>query len=87
MKFVLFREEDEDGISQSFFPEHNVKEFIEQGLLPDKDPIWSVEADTWREAMQAYYDFMDWGTYNPPSNAPVDDLLDQDPVGENNGSL
>ena len=27
--------------------------------------IWKTEAKTYNEAMQKYYDFMDWGKYKP----------------------
>ena len=27
--------------------------------------IWKTEAETYNEAMQKYYDFMDWGKYKP----------------------
>jgi len=27
--------------------------------------IWMIEADSWEEAMQKYYDLQGWGTYKP----------------------
>lgn len=27
--------------------------------------IWTTEAETYNEATQKYYDFMDWGKYKP----------------------
>ena len=42
---------------------HSLKILVEPGA----ELIWTVEAETYNEAMQLYYDHMDWGTYKPMS--------------------
>jgi hypothetical protein len=32
--------------------------------------IWRIEADSWEEAMQRFYDLQGWGTYKPMADDP-----------------
>ena len=49
-----------DGGQDSFFPTNN--DSARNLLEPDARLIWTCEANSWNEAQQKRYDFMDWGT-------------------------
>ena len=34
-------------------------------ITPDQNLVWTYEAKSYFEAMQAYYDYMSWGKYKP----------------------
>ena len=66
MKFELWRSEDES--SYTYLPrdknyENQIR--IHKKITPDIKLIWSCDAKTYFEAMQAYYDYLGCGTYKP----------------------
>lgn len=66
MKYELWANKNKTDLS--FFNEEELN--YNQNLLLLKDEgefelIWTTEAETYNEAMQKYYDFMDWGKYKP----------------------
>jgi len=34
-------------------------------IADTEELIWKIEANSWDEAMQKYYDLQGWGTYRP----------------------
>ena len=63
-RYELWRSE--DGLRDSFFEAGTGDETNYQLLDSDARLIWTCEADSWDEAQQKRYDFMDWGTYRSP---------------------
>jgi phage terminase small subunit len=67
MKYELWANKDRTNLS--FFGveysnyEQNLQLLKEEG--DEFEVIWTTEAETYNEAMQKYYDFMDWGKYKP----------------------
>ncbi|HEY1246718.1 MAG TPA: hypothetical protein VGF29_17980 [Hyphomicrobiaceae bacterium] len=40
--------------------------FADGSLFEDTEElIWKIEANSWEEAMQKYYDLQGWGAYQP----------------------
>ena len=67
MKYELWANKDKSNLT-FFGVEHpNYQQNLQ--MLKDEDDdfelIWTTEAETYNEAMQKYYDFMDWGKYKP----------------------
>jgi len=66
MKYELWANKDKSSLS--FFGvevsnyEQNLQMLKDEG---DFELVWTTEAETYKEAMQKYYDFMDWGKYKP----------------------
>jgi hypothetical protein len=65
MKYELWRSEDDLGGELTFFPVNETYERQTQLLEPGAELIWTVEADSYNEAMRLYYEHMDWGPYKP----------------------
>ena len=66
MKYELWADKDKTNLS--FFGVGDSYDQILQMLKDEEDElelIWTTEAETYNEAMQNYYDFMDWGKYKP----------------------
>ena len=65
-KYELWKEVDDDAEALTFVEVNEDYERVLKMLVePGAELIWTVEADTDNEAMQLYYDHMDWGTYKP----------------------
>ena len=56
MKYELW--ESKDGLT--FIPSSN-----HDAVLEDAKLIWSIEAESWVDACQKYYEFMGFGLYKP----------------------
>lgn len=52
--------------SYTFFPNDIPK--IHQQLEKDAQLLFSVQATTWKDACQKYYDYLDWGEYKDSIN-------------------
>jgi hypothetical protein len=65
MRYELWRDEDDEGISLTFFPADENYDNQRRLLEPGAEIVWAVEADTYNEAMARYYEFMGWGPYKP----------------------
>jgi hypothetical protein len=67
MKYELWANKDRTSLSFFGVDYPNYKQNLQ--LLEDEEDefelIWTIEAETYNEAMQEYYDFMDWGKYKP----------------------
>lgn len=67
MKYELWANKDKTNLSFFGVEYPNYKQNLQ--LLEDEEDnfelIWTTEAETYNEAMQKYYDFMDWGKYKP----------------------
>lgn len=64
MKYELWANKDKSSFS--FFSVENPNYEQNLQMLKDEDDfelIWTTEAETYNEAMQKYYDFMEWGKY------------------------
>jgi hypothetical protein len=59
-KHELWKEEDADATEYAFFLSRHRDM---QQLGPNAQLIWTVDADSYAEAMTKYYEFMDWGKY------------------------
>lgn len=54
-----------DGIEQAFFAVDENYEACRNLNPPDSVLVWTIEADSYDEAMSLYYEHMDWGQYKP----------------------
>jgi hypothetical protein len=67
MKWELWENKDKTNFSFLGVEYPNYEQNLQ--ILKDEDDdfelIWTTEAETYNEAMQKYYDFMDWGKYKP----------------------
>ena len=66
MIFELWKSRNEN--SQLFIPrDENYEKEIQKHMeiTPDQNLVWTYEAKSYFEAMQAYYDYMSWGKYKP----------------------
>ena len=66
MIFELWQSKNEN--SNFFIPRDNdyeteMKKHMK--ITPAQELVWTYEAKTYFEAMQAYYDYMSWGKYKP----------------------
>ena len=66
MKYELWKTIDEKVTSLSFIcvDAENYQQSINL-LEPNSKLIWITNANTHNEAMQKYYDLMNWGKYKP----------------------
>ena len=65
-KYELWKYADEDAEVLTFIEvNENYDRSLKALVEPEAELIWTVEADNDNEAMQLYYDYMDWGTYKP----------------------
>lgn len=62
MKFELW--DSKEGGLTYLREDENYKKNISL-LEPDAEKVWEFTAKSYFEAMQAYYDYMEWGTYTP----------------------
>jgi hypothetical protein len=53
----------DSGHDLSFFPVGN--ESARRLLRPDANLVWTVEADSYDDAMTKYYEHMGWAPYRP----------------------
>lgn len=59
--------EDDQSLEITFSTAEGIEEDKANGRLSkDSRIIFSIYASTWEEANFTYYEFMDWGTYEPP---------------------
>lgn len=67
MKYELWTNKDKTNLSFLGVEYPSYEQNLQ--LLKDEEDnfelIWTTEAETYNEAMQKYYDFMDWGKYKP----------------------
>jgi len=66
MKYELWANKDKTILDFLGVKYPNYKQNLQ--MLKDEgdfELIWTTEAETYNEAMQKYYDFMDWGKYKP----------------------
>jgi hypothetical protein len=67
MKYELWANKDKTNFAFFGVEYPNYEQNLQ--LLKDEEDefelIWTTEAETYNEAMQKYYDFMDWGKYKP----------------------
>lgn len=67
MKYELWANKDKTNLSFLGVEYPSYEQNLQ--LLKDEEDnfelIWTTEAETYNEAMQKYYDFMDWGKYKP----------------------
>ncbi len=64
MKYELWANKDKSNLSFFRVEYPNYEQRLQ--MLEDEDDfelIWTTEAETYNEAMQQYYDFMEWGKY------------------------
>lgn len=55
---------DESGVTLS--TSEGIKEQKQQGLLSDSaDHLYTIEADSYEDAMKVHYEKMGWGEYKP----------------------
>jgi len=55
-----------DGTEATFAPPENIKIIRKHaGLGKNAKLKWTVEADTWEEAMTKYHEHMGWEPYKP----------------------
>ena len=61
----------DDGESgYPFFPEDN--DSARKLLRVEAKLIWTIEAETWNDAMRAFHDHMGWEPYKPMSDQSQD---------------
>ena len=61
LKHELWKEADGNGFT--FCLAGSMGDGARKLLEPEAKLIWTVEASSYFEAMTAYYEFMNWGTY------------------------
>lgn len=66
MLHELWHEISDGGGSYSFFLAGPLGDSNRALLGTGSELIWTVEADSYFEAMTKYYEFMDWGEYKIP---------------------
>ena len=67
MKYELWANKDKTNLSFLAVEYPNYEQNL-QLLKNEEDEfelIWTTETETYNEAMQKYYGFMDWGNYKP----------------------
>ena len=72
MRFELWEASDEDGTQSMLLGDSEEYERSRAMLAhePNMRLTWVVEADTHDEAMQLYYDHMEWGHYTTFDELP-----------------
>ena len=67
MRYELWSNKDKTSLSFFGVDYPNYEQNLQ--MLKDEEDefelVWTTEAKTYNEAMQKYYDFMDWGKYKP----------------------
>jgi hypothetical protein len=63
---MIFTAWGRDGRASALVSGEHPPRYANGKLMEDlPELIWRIEADTWNEAMQKYYDLQGWGTYTP----------------------
>jgi hypothetical protein len=65
VKYELWQYDEAKVIVYDFFPVDEIYERRLQLLEPGSKLAWTVEADTYNEAMKLYQEHMDWEPYKP----------------------
>ncbi|MDT5159145.1 MAG: hypothetical protein QOH51_3502 [Acidobacteriota bacterium] len=66
MRYELWQDEEEGrAVALTFFPVDEIYELRRRLLEPRAHLIWTVEADTYEDAMRLYHEHMDWEPYRP----------------------
>lgn len=65
MKYQGWREEDNDGIQDTFSTEENCKKYLAKGIVISNTAklIFETEANSWTEAMTKWHEFNGWEPY------------------------
>jgi hypothetical protein len=66
MKYELWQHEEAgEVVGYTFLPVDELYERRLQLLETGSELVWTVEADTYNEAMKLYHEHMDWEPYKP----------------------